>query len=120
MKQQTLSFFSLFTSTATLLCCALPALLVVLGFGATFASLLSVFPQLIWLSENKLIVFLVSGLVIFSSHLLQRRSQNLDCPIDSKAQACATTRKSSKVILWIATVFWLIGFSFAYILPKFL
>lgn len=115
--KKALSVFSLFTSTATLLCCALPALLVVLGFGATFASLLSVFPQLIWLSQNKLSVFLVSGIVILSSHLLHAQTQNLDCPIDSKQETCSTTRKSSKVILWVATVLWALGFSFAYLFP---
>jgi hypothetical protein len=118
--KNTMSFFSLFTSTATLICCAIPALLVVLGFGATLASVLSVFPQLIWLSENKLLVFVLSGFVILSSHLLHRRTQTLDCPIDSKQDACVTTKKSSKVILWMATILWSIGFSFAYVIPNLL
>jgi hypothetical protein len=48
-----LSFLSLFTSFGTLLCCALPSLLVLLGLGATVASLLSAAPWLVSLSHHK-------------------------------------------------------------------
>ena len=37
-----LNYFSLFTSLSTLLCCALPSLLVLLGLGASVASTLVV------------------------------------------------------------------------------
>lgn len=115
--KKALSFFSLFTSTATLLCCALPALLVVLGFGASFASFLGAFPQLIWFSENKLFVFIFSGICIALSYVAQRYTQSLDCPIDEKREACKTTKSSSKTIVLIASVLWLVGFSFAYLVP---
>jgi hypothetical protein len=39
-----LNYFSLFSSFSTLLCCALPSVLVLLGMGAAVASLLSVAP----------------------------------------------------------------------------
>jgi hypothetical protein len=39
-----LSFLSLFTSLGTLLCCALPSLLVLFGLGATVATVLSEVP----------------------------------------------------------------------------
>ncbi|MCB0349055.1 MAG: hypothetical protein KDD37_09470 [Bdellovibrionales bacterium] len=115
--KKALHFFSLFSSTATLVCCAIPALLVVLGFGATLASFLTYFPQLIWLSENKFLVFVVSGSLILLSHIAQFFTKPLECPIDEKGVACKETRGSSKIILWIATLIWLTGFSFAYILP---
>ena len=47
----------LFTSLGTLLCCALPALLVTLSMGATLVGLVSYIPFLITLSEHKLWVF---------------------------------------------------------------
>ena len=47
------SVLSLFASSSTLVCCALPALLVALGAGAALSSLVSVFPQVVWLSEHK-------------------------------------------------------------------
>jgi len=44
-----LSYFSLFTSVSTLLCCALPSLLVLFGLGASVASVLSFLPWLVTL-----------------------------------------------------------------------
>ena len=58
------SFASLFTSVGTLLCCALPSLLVLLGLGATVASFLSAAPWLVALSHHKRVVFAVSGALI--------------------------------------------------------
>jgi len=48
---------SLFASGGTLVCCALPALLVALGAGAVLSSLVAVLPQIVWLSEHKAAVF---------------------------------------------------------------
>ena len=48
-----LSYFSLFTSLGTLLCCALPSLLVLFGLGASVASMLSFVPWLVTLSRHK-------------------------------------------------------------------
>ena len=48
------SVASLFASSSTLICCALPALLVALGAGAALSSLVSAVPQLVVLSEHKL------------------------------------------------------------------
>src|SRR5260370_36795854 len=56
-----LSFLSLFTSLGTLLCCALPSRLVLLGLGATVASFLSSAPWLVSLSRHKLWVFALPG-----------------------------------------------------------
>jgi len=47
-----LSYFSLFSSVGTLLCCALPSVLVLAGLGATVASTLSALPWLVVLSHH--------------------------------------------------------------------
>ena len=44
IRSGALSYLSLFTSLGTLLCCALPSLLVLFGLGTTVASVLSVSP----------------------------------------------------------------------------
>src|SRR5437660_9589111 len=62
-----LSYLSLFTSFGTLLCCALPSLLVLFGLGATVASFLSAVPWLVSLSHHKNWVFGVSGVLIASN-----------------------------------------------------
>jgi len=59
-----LSYFSLFTSVSTLLCCALPSLLVLFGLGASVASVLSFLPWLVTLSHYKRLTFFVSGALI--------------------------------------------------------
>ena len=56
MNDRAANFFSLFASSSTLICCALPSLFVVLGAGASFASLLTIFPFLIVLSKYKVTI----------------------------------------------------------------
>ncbi len=62
-----LSYFSLFSSVGTLLCCALPSLLVLAGLGASVASTLATFPWPVTLSHHKPWTFGVSGILIAAS-----------------------------------------------------
>ena len=57
---------SLFASTSTLLCCALPALLITVGAGAVMAGLTATLPGIMWLSANKGPLFIASGLLLTS------------------------------------------------------
>ena len=112
-----LSFATLFVSLSTLICCALPALFVVLGAGATFASLLGVFPQLIWFSEHKGIVFFVAGILLFAN-LAMRIFIPPQCPADPKLAAeCARAQKVSGVILKLSLLAYLVGGFFAFLAP---
>ena len=58
---------SLFTSLSTLICCALPTLLVTLGMGASMVSLISLFPWLLILSKYKIQIFLWLDLLLLIS-----------------------------------------------------
>jgi mercuric ion transport protein len=119
-KNILISFFSLFTSMSTLICCALPALLVSIGLGATMVGLVSTFPSLIWLSENKLPVFAGSFVMLSFSSFMQYRARFLPCPIDpNEARACTSARMWSKRITIFSIVVWVIGASFA-LLPMIL
>src|SRR5207248_11385470 len=75
-----LNYLSLFTSVGTLLCCALPSLLVLLGLGATVATVLSAVPWLVTLSHHKLWVFAIAGVLIgwsfIQTYLLSPRLRN--------------------------------------------
>ena len=66
-----ISFIALLGSTTTLVCCVLPAIFVIFGFGAIFATIVGAVPQITWLSEHKVFVFggaaLLVGLAIFFS-----------------------------------------------------
>lgn len=114
-----LNWFSLFSSFGTLICCAIPSTLVLLGFGATMASFLGNFPQLIWLSENKEYVFGLSFFMLFISFLAQKYSQAHVCPID-KRDECQNTKDWSKPLFWFSLAINLIGSFYAFILPRIL
>jgi len=108
-------FFSLFTSLSTLVCCALPALMVSLGLGASLAGLLSKYPQLIFLSEHKLVIFIIGGLLLLLAGYFQFFLVKA-CPIEAK-DACQETKDWSKPVYIVSVAIYVIGFSFAYILP---
>src|SRR6476646_9901882 len=84
-----LDYLSLFTSFGTLLCCALPSLLVLLGLGATVASFLSAVPWLVALSRHKNWVFATAGLLIGGNliyvYAVAPRLQSAGgaCPVDA-------------------------------------
>ncbi len=112
------SVFSLFTSASTLICCALPALLVTIGAGAALSSLISVVPQLVWLSEYKVPIFSFAITMMLFSGWLQWRARHAPCPVDPVlAETCGKTRKRALQIYLFSCVILLIGIWFAFIAP---
>lgn len=115
-----LGYLSLFTSLSTLLCCALPSLLVFVGLGATVASLIAAAPWLITLSLHKGWLFTVSGLLIvlnfaYVYRLSARlRPQRDVCAVDGGA--CGPALRLSLTILWVSAVTYAIGFVAAFML----
>jgi hypothetical protein len=113
-------FLSLFTSMSTLLCCALPALLVSLGLGAVMAGLASRLPALIWVSEHKPQVFLSAATLLLINGLILWKNKDAPCPIDPELRnACIKGRRISRNIYFISLVVFGIGFFFAYLAPIF-
>ncbi|MBL8521339.1 MAG: hypothetical protein JNK75_11790 [Betaproteobacteria bacterium] len=112
------SFVSLFTSGGTLICCALPALLVSLGAGAAMAGLVGAIPQIVWLSEHKMPLFAVAGAMLVLAGALQWHARSLPCPsAPALAAACARTRRVSLAIYAVSVVMFLIGAGFAFAVP---
>lgn len=112
------SVLSLFASSSTLVCCALPALLVALGAGAALSSLVSVFPQVVWLSEHKESLFMFAGLAIAASGGLQWRNRTAPCPVDPALRsACLRTRKTSLRLYGFSVAVYLVGGWFAFVQP---
>jgi hypothetical protein len=113
-----ISFLSLFTSGSTLICCALPALLVSIGAGAAMAGLVGTFPQIVWISEHKVLLFFFAGLMLVCAGVMQWRARSLPCPADpALAFACTRARKMSAYIYVVSVMIFLIGFFFAFIAP---
>ena len=112
------SLVSLFASSSTLVCCAIPALLVALGAGAALSSLVSIFPQVVWLSEHKEALFGFAGLMMIGSGVLQWRNRSAPCPIDPALRdACLKTRKTASKLYAASVVLYFIGGWFAFIQP---
>jgi hypothetical protein len=110
---------TLLASSATLVCCVLPALMVSLGAGATLASLVSTVPQLVWLSREKGWVFGIAALLLAASGYLLWRGRAAPCPADPRAaRACATLRRVGSTLYGIALVAFVTGATFAFVLPR--
>lgn len=115
-----LAFLTLFTSFGTLICCALPALFVSLGMGATLISAFSAVPQLIWFSEHKNLVFVAAGIMLLISGCLRIYAKNLACPIDPDLRdACVDSKQYGAVIFWLSCFLYLTGAFFAFLAPIF-
>ena len=106
---------ALFASVSTLLCCALPALLVTIGAGAVMAGLVSKVPGYVWLTEQKNTLFVIAGILLAVAVWTRWATRNAPCPVDPKqAQACQRIRRLGGVVLWIALAAYLVGGFFAF------
>lgn len=107
--------FSLVAGLSTLTCCALPALFISLGLGASLASLVSSLPWLIVLSEHKSIVFSVAVFSLAVAAWLQWRARNQACPVGkTQARYCAVFRRFSWSILGLSAIAISTGAYFAF------
>jgi hypothetical protein len=119
-RNAALSAAALLTSSATLVCCVLPAVLVALGAGAALAGLVTAVPQLIWLSEHKPLVFGVAGGLLIVSGAALWYGRSLPCPTDpDAARACRRLRRLSAILYGLAATSFAVGAAFAFILPIF-
>jgi hypothetical protein len=115
-----LNYLSLFTSFSTLLCCALPSVLVLLGMGAAVASVLSAAPWLVALSRHKVWTFSIAGTLIAASFLVTyviapRLRPGETCDADDPT-ACGQASRLSRALLWFSAAIWSCGFFVAYLL----
>ena len=114
-KEGGATWLTLFTTTGTLICCALPIILVTLGLGATVAAMTSTFPFLITLSQHKTWVFAFSGTMLGLSGLLLYRPGR-SCPADIElGVVCNKTHVWNRRTFWISVAIWGIGFFAAYL-----
>lgn len=115
------AFGALIASSATLVCCVLPAVLVALGAGAALAGLVTALPQLIWLSEHKGVVFGVAGVLLALSSASVWHARHAPCPVDpALARACLRLRRVSWILNSLALGCFAVGTSFAFVLPRLL
>ena len=115
-----LNYFSLFSSFSTLICCALPSVLVLLGMGTAVASLLSAAPWLVSLSRHKIWTFSIAGTLIacsfFMTYLIAPRLRDGEACEADNPTTCGEVSKLSRVLLWSSGLIYSAGFFVAYLL----
>jgi len=120
IEQRRWGWLVLFTSTTTLVCCALPIVLVTVGMGAVSAAIFSNLPFLGVMAANKVWLFLISGgLLMLASWALFRPGRT--CPADPVlAEKCNAANRWNKRLLIASVLIWSVGFAAAYLsLPLF-
>jgi len=108
-------WLTLFASSTTLVCCALPILLVSIGLGAVSASLFANLPFLVTLAHYKAYLFtgsaVILGLAFWAAYRPGRQ-----CPTDPQLAAkCETADRWNRRLLKVSTGIWGIGFAAAYL-----
>ena len=115
-----LNYFSLFSSFSTLICCALPSILVLLGMGTAVASLLSAAPWLVSLSRHKVWTFSIAGTLIACSfimtYVIAPRLRDGEACEAGDPTTCGEVSKLSRVLLWGSAIIYSGGFFVAYLL----
>jgi hypothetical protein len=105
----------LFASSSTLICCALPILLVTLGMGAVSATMFAELPFLVTMAQHKLWMFIGSGVLLALGGWALYRPGRF-CPIDPVLAArCASAHRWNTRIWWLSVIVWTIGFVAAYL-----
>lgn len=121
MQDRSANFLSLFASSSTLICCALPALFVVLGAGASFVSLVGTLPFLITLSQYKIELTLLAFAMISVAGIVNYRTARMPCPIDpALGRLCLQTRKRSRITYYCSTAIFVFATLFTYVVPRFI
>lgn len=115
LRETAAPMLALFASTSTLLCCALPALLISIGAGAVMAGLASNVPGLVFLSAHKEWAFAGAGVMLALALAAKWASRHAPCPADpALAVACSRMRRLGSWILGVAVVLYLVGGFFAF------
>ena len=121
INDNTANYFSLFASSSTLICCALPALFVAVGAGASFASLVGSFPFLIVLSQYKLHITLFALVMLMIAGYANYKTYYMPCPAEPElGRLCMQTRKKSRVLYYYSAGIFLFASIFTYVVPNFL
>ena len=121
INDNTANYFSLFASSSTLICCALPALFVAVGAGASFASLVGSFPFLIVLSQYKLHITLFALVMLMIAGYANYKTYYMPCPAEPElGRLCMQTRKKSRILYYYSAGIFLFASIFTYVVPNFL
>ncbi len=113
-----LAALALVLCSGTLVCCALPALLVLLGAGSVLATALSWWPGLTVLSEQKAVVFGLAAAALVVAGVALWQSARLPCPLNPEAaERCRKRRRQAQGLYALSCSLFAIGSLAAFVLP---
>ena len=113
-----LSFLSLFAASSTLICCAMPALFVALGAGASIATLVATFPLLVSLSKFKIYISVSTFIMLIIAGYFNYVSFYSPCPLDpGLGKICLRLRKRSRYIYYFSWFIFICATIFTYLIP---
>jgi hypothetical protein len=119
MNDKSANLISLFASSSTLICCALPSLFVTIGAGASLASLVTIFPLLITLSKYKVYITLSTLIALIIAGIVNYKTYHLPCPVDPALGAtCMKQRKRSRYLYYSSILIFLFATIFTYLIPR--
>ena len=79
------------------------------------AGIASNVPGYVWLTEHKVQLFFLSGVMLALAILMRWKSRNAPCPIDpDQARACNRLRRVSGLILFASVAIYFVGGFFAF------
>ncbi len=82
------------------------------------STLISTIPQIVWVSDNKEIVFGFAVMMMSIAGMLAWRNRHAPCPVDPLLRdACLRTRRWSTRVYFLSVAFLAIGAWFAFIQP---
>ena len=110
---------SLLFTSGTLVCCVLPATLVLLGAGSVMASLVSAVPSLVLLSANKPMVFGLAGVgLLVAGVALWRQATSGSCPIDpDRRLACLRLQRQARLLFSVSLLGYGLALVVTFLLP---
>ncbi len=100
----------------TLICCALPIVLVALGAGSVVASAVSTAPWLVAWSRNKEWVFLVAGALLAADYWILYRSTSGACQPGGVCHVSHPFGRRMRRVFWGSCALFLAALAAAYLL----
>ena len=118
-RLRSIQLLSLLFTSGTLVCCVLPATLVLIGAGSVMASLVSAVPGLVVLSQHKPMVFTLAGVGLLLAGLaLWRQATRGSCPTDpDRRRACLQLQHQARLLFGISLLGYAVALLVTFLLP---
>lgn len=114
LRENIVAYAGLFASASTLICCTLPALLVLIGFGlSSVLTFFSMIPGWQALGTYTMRLFPITGVLLalgfYLSFFRVRTAENCEIPGSGRESACSTATRWNRRVLWLSLDLYLVA-----------